>query len=380
MKKYFHLTSADGIQYHVLHDGTVVPEAPEQIRKNPENLNKFRSGISVSITMPTHRIFPDNNIDSINLKNLVTEAEQKLLSVMDKKEAEPIINNIKEAQNAIDYRKSFDGLVLYANANFSAVVKLPIDIKEEVVVDDFFDMCPLYKAIQQNRTYYILTVSLQKIRFLEAFNDQILMEYENDDFPFVNTEYYTDDPTKLRQDIFMDNLIKEFFNVADKRLQKYLTENPEPLILAGDVKTVAYFNEMMDDSRHVIAQVNGSFDQMPFHEIIKNVYPLIEVYRKEKDDVYFNAIEKAKSAGLLVTDVNEIYNVVLAGNADTLFIAKDFNLKGEIKDNIISLSDKGTKDIILALIDKTTKAGGKIIFCDDDLLKKYRHLSLIKRF
>lgn len=60
-------------------------------------LNYFSSrekGLAVSILLPTHRTFPDNKQDAIMLKNLVTEARNRLQSWPDRQEAETIMEAI----------------------------------------------------------------------------------------------------------------------------------------------------------------------------------------------------------------------------------------------------------------------------------------------
>lgn len=265
MKKYEKLSLNEAIDNFVVHHKKELPET-------------IQGKIAVSITIPTHCIAPDNKLDSINLKNQVTEVEKELHQKLSKRDVEVIMENIKQAEALIDHKHNLDSLVLYANEKFAAIIKLPVRLEAEAMVGTYFDVRPLYKARQQRSTYYIITISRHKIRLIEAVNNRLIQEVHNKDFPFENTEYYITDPEKLAQDVFIENQIKEYFNVADKRFKNYLNENPLPIVLAGDIKMTSYYKEMMNNDRTYIGSIHGSFDHTPDHELIPQAYFVVQQF------------------------------------------------------------------------------------------------------
>jgi len=63
---------------------------------NYTHINKIKSvraNPAVTIYMNTYRTFPENNQDSIKLKNLINEAGKRLISEHGKSEAEQIKKN-----------------------------------------------------------------------------------------------------------------------------------------------------------------------------------------------------------------------------------------------------------------------------------------------
>ncbi|GEM_PF-1376623 len=385
MKKYLKLTTNDAIRHFILKDSTLAPETSGEIWEKLNDLDKYKSEICVSIVIPTHRIHPDSQKDSILLKNCITEAENTLYSLLEKRQVWPIVENIKEAQEAIDFRLNLDSLALYANEHFSSVIKLPVDLEKQITIGNEFDLRPLYKTRQQNRKYYILTISKQKIRLIEALNDKAVNEIDTDDFPFDNSNYITKDATKIMQDTFVENLEKEYFNDADKRFQKYYIDNPLPVVLAGDVKSVAYYEEQMDEICMVLARVQGNFDNAPLHEIIDAVQPEIEKYRKEKQDEYLSQIDRAQSAHLVSTDINDIYRSVSTGGADTLYVENNFSLNGKIVEDQVEITDQDDQDIkshdlLNVFMKNVTDNGGQVVFMEDGLLEKYNGIVLVRRF
>ena len=385
MEKYLKLTSNEAIRHFILRDKTLAPEASTEIVHKLKDLDNLESELSVTIVLSTHRTKPDYEMDVIQLKNLVNEVEKSLYEKLDKKQAAVYMENIREAQNTIDYSLNLDSLVIYANEHFASVVKLPVELPVEIMIGRNFDLRPLYKTRQQNSRFYILTVSRNLIRLMEAFNDKIVHEINNSDFPFENRDYYTDDETKLMQDTFEENQYKEYFNDADKMFQKYYNDNPLPVILAGDIKTISYYEEQMDRECMVLGKVHGNYDKMPFHEIIKAVTPEIEKFREERQKEYLNQLDVAESGYLLSTDINEIYKASVEGAAGTLFVGNNFSLYGSIEDDTMSISNKqsgevNTNDLLSLLIRVVRDNGGDTVFVEDDRMQKYNGIALIRRY
>ena len=231
-----------------------------------------------------------------------------------------------------------------------------------------------------------MSVSRQKIRLIEVLSNRAVVEINNEDFPYENTDYYTTDPIKLRQDVFIDNLIKEFFNDADKLLRNYIITNPYPLVLMGDTKSVSYFVEQMDDKSLVVSHIEGNYDNAPLHEIINVAKPAIEKFKQDKQNEYQNIIGAAISQNLLITDIDEIYNQSKDGNADTLFIGTNYSLRGTIDDEghieIDNSEENGLtfNDVTIELIRNVYSNSGKVIFLNDDLLTDYKGIVMVKRY
>ncbi|WP_160710830.1 hypothetical protein [Chitinophaga solisilvae] len=341
-------------------------------------LSQYVGDPAVTILLSTHRTHPDNRQDSINLKKLATRAEKDLYARYDKRDVWPVLEKIKEAESTVNHDYNLDTLAIFAAKDFLQVSRLPVETTDRVVIGDRFEIRPLLKAQQQSEHYYIITVARQKIRLLEAFNDKIVKEVKNDDFPYLNS-YFTTDPMKLQQDDIIDNLLKEFFNTADKRFKTYYRENPLPVILLGDTRNIAFYQENMDISNIVIATHPGSFDDTSDHEIAGVTFPLIRQYIAQQQTTAMNAIDRAQSAQKLLTDLNDIYTAAEAGQADTLYLEQTYFQPGIIKDGVISVTPDGA-DVTLSVIDSVLNKNGKVVFLPENTLHTYQGMALVTRF
>ncbi|MBC9914577.1 hypothetical protein [Chitinophaga varians] len=344
------------------------------------DLSRYTGTPAVTILVSTHRTFPDNKQDSIHLKNLITQVEKELYEQFDKRIVWPVLDKIKETEKSINHDYNLDTLVIFASADFLQVKRLPIATTDRYVIGDRFEIRPLLKAIQQSEHYYILTVSRQKIRLLEAFNDKIVHEVTNEDFPYLNG-YYTTDPMRQQQDLIIDNLLKEFFNTADKRFKKYYEENPLPVILLGEERNLVFYQEIMDIKGLVVGTHHGSFDDTSDPEIAKVTFPVIQQYIAGKQDTALLAINTAQSAQRLLVDLNDIYTAAENGQADTLYIEQTYLPSGHIDKGIISLGNgNGSTDVTLPVIDSVLNKGGNVVFLNENSLDTYQGIALVTRF
>lgn len=349
-------------------------------------LSQLRGEPAVTVLVSTHRTHPDNKRDSINLKNLVSTAEKQLYDLYDKRTVWPIVEKIKELETGVNHQYNLDSLVIYASENFGRIYNLPVPTTDRIIIGKRFEIRPLLKALQHATHYYAITVSRHKIRLLEADNDTLIREVHNEDFPFENTTYFTTDPMKLQQDSVTDDLIKEFFNVADKRFKKYYNENPLPVILLGDVKMLAYYQEQMDIKGIVTGTIHGGYDDTVDHEIPRIVDPVLKALQAQKQEEAREAISTAQSQQRLLTDLSDIYRAAVDGNADTLYVESNFFRPGTIHDGSITLHPEETDnkdlsyDVLLPIVETVLQKSGKAIFVEEGLLKDYQGIALVTRY
>ena len=84
-----------------------------------QRLKAATSYPSITITLPTHRTSPENQQDPIRVKNLVTEATNRLLGAMTRREAEPLLTRLDALAADINYPYLLDGTALFVSADVS---------------------------------------------------------------------------------------------------------------------------------------------------------------------------------------------------------------------------------------------------------------------
>jgi hypothetical protein len=84
-----------------------------------KELKDIFSESCVSIILNTHRTSPDNEKDTIALKNLCKEAEERLLADERKRDAKLLIKHLQELASQIDHRHNLESLILFVNEDLA---------------------------------------------------------------------------------------------------------------------------------------------------------------------------------------------------------------------------------------------------------------------
>jgi hypothetical protein len=142
-------------------------------------LKKLKDIISescVTIILNTHRTKPDNEKDPLTLKNLIKDAEQRLYADEDKRDAKTLVERLQDLESKIDHRNNLESLILFVNEDIAEYTRLPIAVEDRVVIDHTFATRDLIRALHHETNYYVLVLSQQKVRLIEAFNDKVVAQ------------------------------------------------------------------------------------------------------------------------------------------------------------------------------------------------------------
>lgn len=82
-------------------------------------LQQVRGYPNLTIILPTHRTALDNRQDPVRLKNLISEATNRLLSEFGKREVEALLKRLEDLAGGIDFNRTLDGLALFVNQDFA---------------------------------------------------------------------------------------------------------------------------------------------------------------------------------------------------------------------------------------------------------------------
>ncbi len=126
----------------------------------------------VSIYMPTHRL-QDSPEDSIRLKNLLRDAERKLVQGgLRVPEAREIVRPAEAfLPDAMFWQHQSDGLAIFAAPGFYRQYRLPYSFPVLVYVGQRFHIKPLLTFLAGNSLFYVLAASQRRVRLLQCSAD-----------------------------------------------------------------------------------------------------------------------------------------------------------------------------------------------------------------
>jgi hypothetical protein len=346
--------------------------------------NIYQEGC-VTITLNTHRTRPDNEKDPINLKNLVKEAEKRLYNDYEKRFVWPIMENLNHLVEKIDHSHNLESLVIFANGDFADYTTLPVATEDRVVIDNTFATRVLIRALHQESAYYVLVLSRQKARLIEAFNDKVTEE-KSGPFPLENKLYATD-KEKLSTNKGQDNLIEEFFNRVDKILSETTKDNPLPFFLATETRNYHHYLKVADKRDMIIGHINQNRDADKAHSIVSEVWSEMSLLIKKRNKERLDELFKAVSSNKFLSDYNEMWTAINHGRGKTLFVKKGFFQPALLVNDEIILVDNHLKeqkgiidDIIDEMIELNLQYGGDTVFIEGDGIKEFGNVALITRY
>ncbi len=352
-----------------------------------KKLKDIQSECCVTIILNTHRTKPDNKRDPILLKNLAKEAEERLLNDHDKRFARPLIDRISALADSIDHQFNLESLILFVNdGGVAEYLRLPISVEDRVVIDSTFATRDLVRAIHQQEAYYVLVLSRDEARLIEAANDKVVAEV-GDPFPMGKKGLYTTDKLQMTMNQGSDNLIEEFFNRVDKAFHTVWARNPLPVLVCTEERNLHHYLKVADKKHIVIGHLNRNRLDEKAHHIVPEAWSVVHQANKERNELRIQELKSAVGTGKFLSDFNHIWQAIHEGRGQTLFVQRGYFQPAVVEDGVITLVSPGqakqinvVDDIIDEMIEANMRFGGDVVFLSEDLLQDFQGLALVTRY
>ncbi len=344
----------------------------------------------VSIMLPTHRHSPDNLQDPVRVKNLVTEANNRLIEEFGKRDSAEVSKRLDEIVNLIDYRNTLDGLAIYVNKDVAKKYYLPFTLTERVVIDESFAIRDIMFAVNRSHRYWVLVLSEQPTRLYEGFQDT-LVEAEDTEFPF--THEGPGGATKLPGGVginisaYRDERHRQFFREIDASLLELLKKDPLPLIVVGVDRYLAFFDELSVNKSLLAGTLKGSHDSTTPPELAKLVWPLVQDYCAEQRQQILGRLAESIGQNRYAVGFDEVWKVAQEGRIERLLVEENYYVAA--KPDALGINPKPVADskaqgvhddAIDQIIEQVLITGGQVSFFDADSLKDNSRLAAILRY
>lgn len=217
------------------------------IQATIQRLSKTSGQPCITFSMPTHRTHPENQQDAILLKNLLKEAHEKLVERYGKRDYPQTLHKLETAFDLVDIQHNLDSLHLYISEDEHEIMTLPAPMNtSEVIVGDHFDLQYLKEFSDSSKEYMILVLSQGGIHLYNAFNEHIIGEVRNDDFPISQNTHNITHADKASDPKQVDNAVKEYFNHADKAVQRTANASGLKVVVVGSPRNYEHLMSVAD--------------------------------------------------------------------------------------------------------------------------------------
>ncbi len=284
-------------------------------------------GICVSIYMPAIRKGTEIQQNQIRYKNLLRDAEDRLLSIGELRPSE-IKEMLAPAQelsgNIPFWHNQSDGLALFLSEESFTYYRLPQSFKELVVITDRFHIKPLIPLLAPDTEFSILAISQKNVRFLRC-SSQRVKEIDIKDIPESLDEALNldDFEKRLQRHTGAEDMkvkILQYFQVVDKGLRELLRDKKSPLIFAGVNYLFPIYREANTYPHLTDKWISGNPEGLTADRLSDMAWPIVEDLLKTKRTEALAQYNQNAGTGLTSSSVEEIVREAFHGRVGILFV------------------------------------------------------------
>ncbi len=354
------------------------------ILKKLKNLN---SENCITIIMNSHRTQPDSHKDELTLKNLIKDVEVRISADTDKRDAITLMEKLNDLAAQIDHSHNLESLLIFVNHEVAEYTRLPIKVVDRVVIDNTFATRDLIRAMHQESHYYVLVLSQEKVRFIEALNDAVIKEFKSP-FPIENKQFFTRNKAESAVASRKTNLIGEFFNQVDKEVNEIRKENPLPVLICTVEENFPEYLKIADQKDSIFTSfMNKNRIGEKDHAIVTEAWKIVQEHIIKRNNDRKSELLKAVSENKFLSDTNEIWQAIADGKIQTLFIEQGLFQPAVIEDdqiNFVSVDHRSDKDVVDDIYDEmiemNMKSGGDVVFLPKGELVNFNGFGAITRY
>lgn len=353
-----------------------------------EKLGHQKAEPALTLSMQTHRTHPDNTKDPVLLKNLVKEAEQKLLEKYPRSEVAALLDKLEAISDKIDPNYNLDSLHIFLSGDTEEIVRLPMEAAENAVyLGESFSMRPLIKALSRTQDYLILVLSQNEVKLYEAMNDSITQEIKNEDFPFPENPFFVESAVRQSDAKHVDRVLQEFLNLLDKAVLKVHQENNLDVIVISTRRNFDHLMEVADKKAIYIGNDAKDYSNMAPHQVAQQAWEVMQQVQFEKRSEAINELKEAISSGQVLTDLGEIYRAAMDGRGDLLIKNIDYvqpvKMVDDRKFDLVADEETGAdvrEDITSDIAWEVFSKKGRVVYTRQDELAELGKIALKTRY
>lgn len=324
--------------------------------KEFETLANIREDYCVSIYMPTHRVGEEvtNGKDSLLLKNKLQKVKHTLMELgMTEGQAKEFL---QPAQRLYDdnnfWHHQLDGLAIFLSKDHFSYHRLPCKLEEFSCVTNSFHLLQLVPLMSGDGIYYILALSLEKVRLLEATRYYVNELDVNDRIQQGMKEvekYYEFEKALENQGGLVPNpqnrngqgelrptkkdLVEEYFRNVVVGLRKIVLTDRTPIVMAGVDYLHPIFKEVAHGLNVMDKGIIGNPDELKSKDLHSRSWDAVEPYFSKEKERNREAYGDWAGTGKTTYDVNRIVPAAFNGRVDTLFISKGQHQWGRFRED-----------------------------------------------
>ena len=285
------------------------------------------------------------------------------------------------------------GLAIFLGTGFFEEYRLPISFKPAFCVSTGFLVWPLMRLLQDNGSFYLLSLGKGKIKLYEASRyeikrmqirefDEIRMEaVVGADFVQKNLQYRSP-PGQQSQAIYHSHgegredqgvEMKKFFRAVSKIVDLHIKNHDSPLMLAGLDHHVSLFKNVYHPPNLMAGYLPVNPESKELSWLHTQAWSYVKDIYKKKKLAGLAKFNRTMNTGKTELEIERILPAAFQGKIDTIFIRNGLEIWGiynPVK-NTVRVDDHQTSSnvsLINLLTLRVIEKGGDVFILDEDEL------------
>lgn len=370
-------------------------------------------GICVSIYMPTYRAGAETQQNPIRFKNLMRQAESDLVDyALSHADATTFLESALQLDRDEFWQHQSEGLAIFIAEGICRSFKLPFSVEELVVVGDRFHLKPLMPLLTGDGEFYILALSQQRVRFLQASRYSVqevevaglpesmdaALQYDetakegqfristakggtNNSFQHSGSFHGQGSPDQ--DDVTRD--ILQYFYVIDRCLHEILRDKYAPLIVAGVEYLLPIYRQANTYGHLMEAGITENPEILKPEELHAQALSLVEPYLLQAEKEALDHYHELQGTGKTSSDVKEVIPAAYYGRIEQLFVAVGVQQWGSFDPQSSELeihpdTQPGDEDLLNSAAIQTLLNGGEVYAVPPDEVPGSTPLAAVFRY
>ncbi len=337
---------------------TTCPEVMMELLRieNLRALVENKQWPSISIYVPTHRTGrKEIREDPIRLKNAIAGAKERLSEAGYPRDQ---ASDLLEQAGNLVVNQSFwlyqsDGLAVFVSPETFQYHRLPLRFQDEVVVSDHFSIRQLVPLFSEDGRFYVLALSQKQIRFFEGTRLGI-QELAVPEMPkniadlrqYDEAEEHIQGHTMALTQTARTNVVfhgqgtitdkatyKEdvtrYIQVVARKLEKYLSTETAPLVLAGVEYEQAFYRRENAYRNLLDEGILGNPQELDQNRIHRAAWEIVEPHFAQARQIMLDHYANLSNTGKTSDELETILPAAYHGRVRALFIETNAKAWGQ---------------------------------------------------
>jgi Bacterial archaeo-eukaryotic release factor family 3 len=306
---------------------------------------------------------------------------------------------LNDLSKQIDSKKFKRGIGIYISPTMAELIYFPFEVQERVSMDESFETRDLLYYREYASTYYVLMLNKDRVNLFKSEGDGV-KELVDRNFPMLYTDDYEyskpsrgtsygeslksferDKASQIKQ------RMSTFFKEADRAVHTYL-KNLDCLIVCGTDQETASFVKITNHRDLIAGALNIPSNRLITSDTISKFHDVIFRFKHTKQQKIVERLEEDYGNHQVAEGIENVWKAAHEGKGWLLAVEKNFKRKAFLKKgdeyNLHPSPPVGEYRIVADAVDDVIETvlekNGKILFVENEELKKFNHIAMLLRY